>query len=113
MIKKKPEHIGIIPDGNRRWAGNRGMEKQEGYRYGLDPGMRLLQLAKQAGIKEITYYGYTVDNCKRPREQFAAFQRALLRKNPDLRRRNQGEFPGQLRVEMGFIPYAAGRTALF
>ena len=51
MIKKKPEHIGIIPDGNRRWAGNRGMEKQEGYRYGLDPGMRLLQLAKQAGIK--------------------------------------------------------------
>ena len=79
MIKKKPEHIGIIPDGNRRWAGNQGMEKQEGYHYGLDPGMRLLQLAKQAGIKEITYYGYTVDNCKRPREQFAAFQRACVK----------------------------------
>lgn len=78
MTKKSPEHIGIIPDGNRRWAQGRGMEKQEGYAYGLDPGMRLLRLAKELGIKEITYYGFTVDNCKRPRVQFAAFRDACV-----------------------------------
>lgn len=79
MMKKKPEHIGIIPDGNRRWAREQGLEKQEGYRYGLEPGLRLLQLAKRTGIKEMTYYGFTVDNCKRPGEQVAAFQRACVK----------------------------------
>lgn len=78
MSKKRPEHIGIIPDGNRRWAKAHGMEKQDGYAYGLEPGLRLLRLAKENGIREITYYGFTVDNCKRPPQQFAAFQRACV-----------------------------------
>lgn len=78
MMKKNPSHIGIIPDGNRRWAQSHGMNKQDGYEYGLLPGLRLLKLAKERGIKEITYYGFTVDNCKRPTEQFQAFQRACV-----------------------------------
>lgn len=78
MPKNKPKHIGIIPDGNRRWAKGRGMEKQEGYAYGLAPGLLLFQQAKKLGIEEITYYGFTVDNCKRPAAQFQAFQRACV-----------------------------------
>lgn len=78
MTKGKPEHIGIIPDGNRRWAEARGLNKQDGYAYGLAPGMQLLRLAKQSGVKEITYYGFTVDNCKRPPEQFSAFRKACV-----------------------------------
>ena len=78
MAKGKPEHIGIIPDGNRRWAEARGMKKQEGYAYGLAPGMRLLKLAKAQGIREITYYGFTMDNCKRPPAQCAAFRAACV-----------------------------------
>lgn len=78
MSKQKPKHIGIIPDGNRRWAKQHGMEKQDGYEYGLMPGLRLLKQAKECGIEEITYYGFTVDNCKRPAEQFQAFQAACV-----------------------------------
>lgn len=78
MSKKKPEHIGIIPDGNRRWAVEKGMSKKDGYEYGLTPGLKLLQMAKEHGVKEITYYGFTVDNCKRPKEQFQAFQKACV-----------------------------------
>lgn len=78
MSKHKPEHIGIIPDGNRRWAEGQGMKKQDGYAHGLEPGLKLLQMAKKNGIKEITYYGFTVDNCKRPAEQFQAFQKACV-----------------------------------
>ena len=78
MKKKRPEHIGIIPDGNRRWALAHGMEKQDGYAFGLKPGLQLLQLAKAEGIREITYYGFTMDNCKRPGEQLAAFSRACV-----------------------------------
>lgn len=78
MTEHAPKHIGIIPDGNRRWATEHGMNKQDGYRYGLLPGLRLLRLAKEQGTEEITYYGFTVDNCKRPAEQFRAFQKACV-----------------------------------
>lgn len=71
-----PNHIGIIPDGNRRWAQRAGMEKQEGYAHGLEPGVRLLHLAREAGVKEITYYGFTTDNCRRPARQVEAFSAA-------------------------------------
>ena len=46
MIKKRPRHIGIIPDGNRRWAKEHGMNKQDGYNWGLLPGLQLLRQAK-------------------------------------------------------------------
>lgn len=78
MSKQKPRHIGIIPDGNRRWAKLHGMEKQDGYAYGLEPGLKLLRLAREKGIREITYYGFTADNCKRPAVQVRAFQRACV-----------------------------------
>ena len=74
----RPRHIGIIPDGNRRWAAAHGLPKEEGYQYGLKPGLMLLQQAKTDGIEEITYYGFTVDNCKRPKEQVQSFQKACV-----------------------------------
>ena len=73
-----PEHIAVIPDGNRRWAAAHGMAKGDGYHYGLRPGLLLLRRAKELGIREITYYGFTVDNCKRPSEQVGAFRRACV-----------------------------------
>lgn len=75
-MNRTPTHIGIIPDGNRRWAVREGLSKHEGYEHGLMPGLRLLRAAKDVGIKELTYYGFTADNCKRPREQFEAFSKA-------------------------------------
>lgn len=78
MIKNKPKHIGVIPDGNRRWAQSHGMSKKEGYMYGLLPGLKLLRMAKENDIEEITYYGFTVDNCKRPAEQYEAFKNACI-----------------------------------
>lgn len=73
-----PKHIGIIPDGNRRWAKSNGLNKSQGYDHGLNPGLRLLHEAMKFGIEEITYYGFTVDNCKRPKEQFEAFRTACV-----------------------------------
>lgn len=73
-----PKHIAIIPDGNRRWAGSNGFEKQKGYHYGLNPGLEVLRLAKEYGVEELTYYGFTTDNCKRPSIQVKAFQEACV-----------------------------------
>lgn len=73
-----PRHIGVIPDGNRRWAENRGLKREEGYQFGLKPGLRLLRAAKKFGVQELTFYGFTVDNCKRPREQVRSFSHACV-----------------------------------
>ena len=74
-----PNHIGIIPDGNRRWAESHGFSKEKGYSLGgLTPGLLLLKLCQKAGIKEITYYGFTTDNTKRPSIQKEAFIKACV-----------------------------------
>lgn len=73
-----PDHIGIIPDGNRRWAVNNGMSKEKGYGEGLNPGLELFRLCEKVGVKEITYYGFTVDNTKRPKFQRLAFTKACI-----------------------------------
>ena len=39
-MNRIPTHIGIIPDGNRRWAKENGHKKEEGYAFGLEPGVK-------------------------------------------------------------------------
>ncbi|MPW25092.1 dihydroorotate dehydrogenase [Alkalibaculum sp. M08DMB] len=73
-----PEHLGIIPDGNRRWAQDRGMSKEQGYDKGINPGLSLFYTCKELGIKELTYYGFTKDNTKRPTVQRLAFTKACI-----------------------------------
>lgn len=77
-LKRLPEHIGIIPDGNRRWAAARGLPKSAGYDFGLKPGFRAYELCVALGIKELTFYGFTQDNTKRPADQKHAFQNACV-----------------------------------
>jgi undecaprenyl diphosphate synthase len=74
-----PNHIGIIPDGNRRWSIARGLTKEKGYDKGLDPGVHLFRLCKDLGVKELTYYGFTTDNTKRPSTQTKAFTDACVK----------------------------------
>lgn len=73
-----PKHIGIIPDGNRRWAVSKGLSKENGYDKGINPGLELFKLCQEIGIKELTYYGFTTDNTKRPVEQRKAYTEACI-----------------------------------
>lgn len=77
--KRLPTHVGIIPDGNRRWSAQRGMPKENGYEQGIEPGLALFRLCQQAGIKEVSYYGFTTDNTKRRVEQRKAFTEACIK----------------------------------
>ncbi len=76
--QRLPQHIGIIPDGNRRWAQRNGLHKEDGYDYGISPGFELFKECIKLGIKEITFYGFTQDNTKRPAVQTKAFQKACV-----------------------------------
>ena len=44
----------------------------------INAGVELLKLAREAGVQELTYYGFTTDNCKRPAEQVTAFSAACV-----------------------------------
>ncbi|WP_366924471.1 di-trans,poly-cis-decaprenylcistransferase [Metallumcola ferriviriculae] len=73
-----PKHIGVIPDGNRRWALSKGLNKEDGYGNGIDPGVELYKQCLELGVEEMSFYGFTMDNTKRPREQTKAFQKACV-----------------------------------
>jgi undecaprenyl diphosphate synthase len=77
-FSRLPQHLGVIPDGNRRWAQHKGLKKQDGYESGLRPGLEVYELCLELGIKELTFYGFTVDNTKRPSVQIGAFQKACV-----------------------------------
>ena len=77
-MNRIPRHVGIIPDGNRRWALARGLPKEAGYEAGLPPGLELLRLCSSVGVKEVTSYGFTQDNTKRTQVQRKAFQKACI-----------------------------------
>lgn len=73
-----PSHIGVIPDGNRRWAVQNGYQKKDGYGYGIEPGFKLYEMMLEYGIKEATFYGFTKDNNKRAKDQRDAFTKACV-----------------------------------
>jgi len=73
-----PSHVGFIPDGNRRWAKDRGMPPEAGYAAGLQRGLDLLDQCLAIGISEVSVYGFTMDNTKRPRDQREAFAAACV-----------------------------------
>ncbi len=78
MPDRIPRHVGFIPDGNRRWAARSGMAKHEGYGHGVAPGLALYEKCLGAGIEEISIYGFTKDNVRRPSVQKTAFTAASL-----------------------------------
>jgi undecaprenyl diphosphate synthase len=79
MVKRSlPQHVGFIPDGNRRWARERGLSKEQGYGFGIEPGLALFEMCRSRGIAEISIYGFTQDNTKRPSVQYQAFRAACV-----------------------------------
>jgi undecaprenyl diphosphate synthase len=71
-----PSHVGLIPDGNRRWAVQHGLRKEEGYASGIAPGFELFERCRQLGIPEVSVFGFTQDNTRRPAVQADAFRQA-------------------------------------
>ena len=88
--RSKPLHVGFIPDGNRRWALSRGTAKEEGYAYGISPGISLIEKCIELGIAEASIYSFAKDNTKRPRAQKLADFYVRDEYWPDFRLRHFG-----------------------
>src|SRR3989344_6036622 len=65
MDKNLPTHIGIIMDGNRRWARSRGLPSLEGHRRGALAFEKITEHALDRGIKYLTAYVFSTENWAR------------------------------------------------
>lgn len=61
-----PKHIGIIMDGNGRWAKANGLERIEGHRKGMDTVREITTACRKLGVQHLTLYAFSEENWKRP-----------------------------------------------
>ena len=75
--RRLPRHVGIIMDGNGRWAQLRGMERIEGHREGANSVRDIVRAARQVGIEALTLYAFSSQNWSRPAEEVGALMELL------------------------------------
>jgi undecaprenyl diphosphate synthase len=68
-MEKQLVHIAIIPDGNRRWAKERGLPTLEGHRRGAENFEQLLTTTRELGIKYFTSWAFSTENWKRAEQE--------------------------------------------
>lgn len=64
-----PNHVGIIMDGNGRWATKRGLSRSLGHKKGADNLKKLLKHIYKRGVKYVSVYAFSTENFKRPKEE--------------------------------------------
>lgn len=78
-----PEHVGIIMDGNGRWARMRGLPRIEGHRCGEESIMEAVRVCSERGIKALSLFAFSTENWERPEEEvrfLVNMSREVLRK---------------------------------
>lgn len=74
---KIPSHVGIIMDGNGRWAEKRGKKRSYGHRVGSENVERVVEHAFKVGVKSLTLYAFSSENWARPKEEVDELMRLL------------------------------------
>ena len=74
---KIPEHVGIIMDGNGRWATARGKERSYGHKKGSENVDRIVSYAFDKGVKTLTLYAFSSENWARPKEEVDVLMKLL------------------------------------
>lgn len=97
-LKIVPVHIGIIMDGNGRWATKRGLPRIAGHKEGVKALRKTIKAAQKYGVKYITLYSFSTENWKRP-EKEVKFLFNLIEANL----RIEGETLHENNVKVGFI----------
>lgn len=67
-----PQHVGIIMDGNGRWAKKRGLPRQAGHKVGASTFQKITRYCNKIGIQYLTVYAFSTENWKRPQEEVDA-----------------------------------------
>ncbi|MBS5634459.1 MAG: di-trans,poly-cis-decaprenylcistransferase [Clostridiales bacterium] len=100
-----PEHIGIIMDGNGRWAQKRGLPRSAGHKQGARTFREIVRYCRSIGIRYLTVYAFSTENWKRPQSEINAIMN-LLRDYLDELERHSDEEQGVLRFIGDMAPLA-------
>ncbi len=76
---KLPQHVGIIMDGNGRWAKKRGLPRVFGHRAGVNTVKRIVEAAAKIGIKCLSLYAFSTENWNRPKNEIKSLFNLLRR----------------------------------
>ncbi len=79
MKQWKGIHVGVIMDGNGRWAAARGLPRSAGHRAGVRATREVVEAATRAGIGTLTIYAFSADNWSRPTTEVTTLMRLLRR----------------------------------
>src|SRR5689334_4446828 len=74
-----PEHIGIIMDGNRRWAKEQGLPTMKGHLQGQQTLRAIAQHAFKSGVKYLTVYAFSTENWRRTEEEVGYLMNQVAR----------------------------------
>ncbi len=77
-MKKIPEHIAIIMDGNGRWATEKGMPRNAGHQAGVETVRRITAECVRLGVKYLTLYTFSTENWNRPADEVSALMGLVL-----------------------------------
>lgn len=77
-MKRIPEHIAIIMDGNGRWATERNKPRSYGHQAGVDTVRRITSECTRLGVKFLTLYTFSTENWNRPSDEVAALMGLVL-----------------------------------
>ena len=72
-----PCHIGIIMDGNGRWAQSRNLPRTAGHREGLNAAKDVVRAASEIGVSYVTLYTFSTENWKRTREEVSFLMKLI------------------------------------
>jgi len=72
-----PDHIGIIMDGNGRWAQSQGLSRIKGHRQGVETCRRIIEACQELDIHYLTLYAFSAENWKRPESEVNALMELL------------------------------------
>ncbi len=78
-VKRRPlpSHVGVIMDGNGRWAEARGLPRLEGHREGSDSVREITRTARRVGLSALTVYAFSSQNWQRPADEVAGLMDLL------------------------------------
>jgi undecaprenyl diphosphate synthase len=79
-ITRVPHHVGIVMDGNGRWAQARGLPRIAGHKAGTENIRRVLRAATDFGIQVLTVYAFSTENWARPQDEVKGLMRLLAQR---------------------------------
>lgn len=87
-MKKLPNHVAIIMDGNSRWAQKKDLSKEKGHKAGVKKARLAVEFFLENGIKELTLFAFSTENWGRQKKEVKAlmklFLEAINEQTPDL-----------------------------